>query len=119
MDTLISTLVGALVAVLDAIVVPLAGAIPLLASSGLLLLVFAGLWLAFGAALVRDPGRLDAGWRRLRAMPLVVQGIAWLLLLPVVAGLWVWRTGWPRLARLTLIGGLAGWNLLVMLPRPA
>jgi hypothetical protein len=119
METLITTLVGAVVAVIDAIVVPLANAIPLLASTGILLLVFTGLWVAFGAALIRDPRRLDAVWGRLRAMPLPVQAIAWLLLLPVLAGLWVWRTGWPRVARLAVIGGLAGWNLLVMVPRPA
>jgi hypothetical protein len=35
------------------------------------------------------------------------------------ACLWIWRTGWPRVARLTLVAGLAGWNLLVLMPRPA
>jgi hypothetical protein len=107
---------GSLIAwLVDAVTAP----IPFLVSSGLLLLVFAGLWVAFGAALVRDPSRIDDSWRRLRAAPLVVQALAWLLLLPVLAGIWVWRTGWPRLARLVLVGGLAGWNLLVFLPRPA
>ena len=115
MDTVITTLVdGVLVPLLDLIVAP----IPYLASSGILLLAFAAAWVAFGAALVRDPSRIDRSWRRLRSLPLVVQALAWLLLLPVIAGAWVWRTSWPRLARLTLIGGLAGWNLLVFLPRP-
>ena len=92
MDTLITTLVdGVLVPLLDALVTP----IPFLASSGLLLLVFAALWVAFGVAIARDPARLDTAWTRLRRLPLVVQALAWLALLPVLAGLWIWRTGWP------------------------
>jgi hypothetical protein len=115
MDTLITTLVdGVLVPLMDALVTP----IPFLASSGLLLLAFAALWLAFGVAIARDPARLDAAWTRLRRLPLVVQALAWLALLPVLAALWIWRTGWPRVARLALVAGLAGWNLLVLMPRP-
>jgi hypothetical protein len=107
-DTILATLVELLVA-----------PIPFLASSGLMLLGFATLWLAFGIALVRDPSRVDRAWVRLRARPLVVQALAWLLFLPVLAGAWIWRTGWPRVARLGLITSLAGWNLLVLVPRPA
>jgi hypothetical protein len=105
MGSMLSSLIEALVA-----------PIPFLASSGLLLLAFAAMWAGFGLALVRDPVRLDAAWRRLRALPLIVQAPAWLLLLPVIAGLWVWHTRWPRAARLSLIAGLAGWNLLVLMP---
>ena len=116
MDTLITTLVdGVLVPLVDAITAP----IPFLASSGILLLVFGALWVAFAAALVRDPARLDAAWRRVRAMPIVVQALVWLLFLPLLAGVYLWRRTWPRVARLTLVGGLACWNLLMFLPRPA
>jgi hypothetical protein len=109
MDTLITSLV-------DGIVVPLTSVIPSLVSSGLLLAGFAGLWLAFGVALVREPARLDATWQRLRSLPLVVQALAWLLFLPVIAGLWIWRTSWPRAARLAVVACLAGWNLVMFLP---
>ena len=115
MEAVVATLVGALVAVLELVTAP----IPFLASSGLLLLVFAGLWVAVGYAVAREPGRLDAAWTRLRSWPLPAQLVAWLLLLPVVAGVWVWRTGWPRVARVVVMAGIAGWNLLVFLPRPA
>jgi hypothetical protein len=104
-DTILATLI-------EIIVAP----IPILASSGLLLLGFAGLWLAFGLALARDPARVDRAWRRLRSLPLPVQALAWLLLLPVLAGIGIWRTSWPRAARLTVIAGLACWNLLVLMP---
>lgn len=116
MDAFITTLIdGVLVPLIDAVVTP----IPSLASSGLLLLVFAALWVAIGIAIVRDPARLDAAWARLRRLPLLVQVVAWVVLLPVLAALWTWRTGWPRVTRLALVAGLAGWNLLVLMPRPA
>lgn len=116
MDTLITTLIdGILVPVITALTAP----IPFLAASGLLLVVFAGIWIAFAIALVREPARIEAAWRRLRLLPLVVQALAWVLFLPVLAGIAIWRTGWPQLARIALVGGLAGWNLLMFLPRAA
>ena len=116
MNTIITTLVdGVLVPLINAITAPL----PFLASSGILLLVFGVLWVAFAAALVRDPTRVDAAWCRVRSMPIVVRAFAWLLFLPLLAGVYVWRTTWPRVARLTLVGSLAGWNLLMFLPRAA
>lgn len=120
MDSVIRGLVdGLLVPVINVIVVPLAGAIPVLASSGLLLAVFMLLWAAFGIALFRSRSSLDVAWTRIRALPLPVEGVVWLLFLPVLAGLWIWRTSWPLVARLAIIGGVAGWNLLVFIPRPA
>jgi uncharacterized membrane protein YvlD (DUF360 family) len=113
MDTLITFLVnGIVVPVITILTAP----IPFLASSGLLLAIFAALWLGFAIALVRDPARIDGTWRRLRTLPLVVQALAWLLFLPVLVGLWIWQTSWPRVARLLLVAGLAAWNLLVFLP---
>lgn len=105
-----------IVALVDAIVVPVTGVIPFLASSGILLAVFAALWAAFLVALVRDRTIVDRAWLRLRRRPLIVQGLVWLLFLPVVAGAWIWRRSWPAPGRLTLIGALAAWNLLVFLP---
>lgn len=113
MDTLITTLIdGILVPVLTAVTAP----IPFLASSGILLVLFAALWAALAVAIVRNPARVDAAWRRLRQLPLAVQALAWLLLLPVLAGVAVWRAHWPKAARYTVIGGIAAWNLLVFLP---
>ncbi len=120
MEGIIKFLVeGVLVPIIDLVVVPTTSLIPLLASSGLLLLVFAVLWAVFGVALVRDPARLSGAWTRLRGRPLAVQLAAWLLFLPVLAGLWVWRARWPLGARLAVIAGLAGWNLLVFIPQAA
>lgn len=88
-----------------------------LAEHGILFGIFALLWLAFGAALILSQGSLDQAWQTIRSLPLIVQIGVWLLLLPVMAGLWVWETTWPLIVRLVLVIGIAGWNLLVFLPR--
>ena len=107
-----------IIALVDGIVVPITGAIPFLASSGILLAAFAALWIMLGIALVRDRSELDLVWLRMRHLPVLAQGLLWLLFLPVLAALWVWRRGWHPVARVTLMAGLAGWNLLVFIPRP-
>jgi hypothetical protein len=88
-----------------------------MAEHGVLFVVFALLWVAFGAALVLSQGSLDQAWATIRGLPLLIQIGAWLLFLPVMIGLWVWETTWPVLLRVVLIAGIAGWNLLVLLPR--
>ena len=99
------------------VIIPVTGVIPVLVRTGLLFAAFATLWLAFFAALVADPAVLDSARRAVEALPLVGQAFAWLLLLPVMGGLWVWSTDWPLVVRIALVVGLAGWNLLVLLPR--
>lgn len=99
------------------VVVPVTSVIPFLVSSGILLVTFAALWALFGAALAVQPDALDQSWRTVTALPLPVQGIAWLLFMPLMAGLWVWETDWQQVIRLVLIVGIAGWNLMVFIPR--
>jgi hypothetical protein len=79
--------------------------------------VFALLWAGFAAALIWSQGSLDQTWEWIRGLPLLLQGLVWLLFLPVVAGLWVWETTWPLVMRLVLVGGLGFVNLYVFLPR--
>jgi hypothetical protein len=109
----------AIVTLIDWTVVPVTSAIPFLASHGILLAVFAALWALFGYALLRDRPGLDGAWIRIRHLPLVVQALAWLLFLPVLAGLWIWRSRSSLAWRVALIAGLAGWNLLIFLPQAA
>jgi hypothetical protein len=97
----------------------LGNSIAWMAEHGVLFAIFALLWVAFGVALVWSQGSLDQAWAAIRGLPLIVQIGAWLLFLPVMAGLWVWETTWPIIVRVVLIVGLAGWNLLVLLPRAA
>jgi hypothetical protein len=108
MDQLINTFAGGL-----------GNSIGWMAEHGVLFAVFAIVWLAFGAALVASQGSLDQAWQAIRELPLIVQVVVWILFLPVMAGLWVWETTLPFLVRLLLIVGVAGWNLLVFLPKAA
>jgi len=53
------------------------------------------LWLGFAAALIVNQALLDSVWTAFRGLPWAVQGMIWLLVLPVTAGLWIWETSLP------------------------
>lgn len=99
------------------VVVPVTGVIPALVERGMLLAGYAVLWAAVLLGLAADPSAVDAAWRTIGAWPLPVQGLAWLLFLPVMAGLWAWETDWPLALRIVAVLGLAAWNLIVFIPR--
>jgi hypothetical protein len=88
-----------------------------MADVGVLFAVFAVLWIAFGVVLVRSHGSVRDTWVRIRSLPLAVQLFVWLLFLPVMVGMWIWMSTWPLVVRATLVAGIAGWNLLIFLPR--
>jgi hypothetical protein len=75
------------------------------------------LWLAFGAALVFNPGILDTVWHTFRGLPLLIQVVVGLLLLPLVLGLWIWESSWPLWLRLLLVVGLGVATVMAFLPR--
>jgi hypothetical protein len=79
-------------------------------------IVFAAIWAGVGFLFLRDGGPEQA-WRAIKALPAVAQAAMWLLFLPVMAGLWVWETTWPFIVRAALLAGLAGWNLMIFLPK--
>ena len=95
----------------------LGNAVGFAAETGILFVVFALLWLAFGIGLIWSQGSVDAAWNWVHSLPLVVAGVLWVLFLPVMVGLWIWESTWPFVLRLLLVIGIAGWNLLVFLPR--
>ncbi len=104
-------------ALVSGVLTPVVNVVAVAVEYGLAFLAFAVLWVEFAVALVWSQGSLDAAWQWVRALPLLVQGVVWVLFLPVVFGLWVWETTWPLIVRLVLIVGVAGWNLLVFFPR--
>jgi hypothetical protein len=85
----------------------------------ILFAIFAFIWIAFAAGLIWSQGSVDQAWQSIRELPLIVQAVVWVLFLPVMIGLWVWETTWPLIVRLVLVIGIAGWNLLIFLPRAA
>jgi hypothetical protein len=110
---------GPMERIIESVASGLGNSVGWLAEHGVLFGIFAILWVAFGIALIWSQGSLDQTWATIRSLPLLVQVGAWLLFLPVMAGLWIWETTWPLIVRVVLIVGLAGWNLLVFLPRAA
>ena len=117
MATFATALAGSIDLLVTRVILPVTSVIPFLVRTGLLMLGFAGLWLAFLGAMVLDPGRLDDLWRTITGLSFVGQALAWLLFLPFMAGLWVWATDWPLIARIVFIVAIAGWNLVVFIPR--
>jgi ABC-type amino acid transport system permease subunit len=103
--------------VIETIASGLGNGVGWLAESGVLFVVFGIVWLAVGVGLVWSQGTVDQAWQAIRELPLLVQAVVWLLFLPVMAGLWIWESSWPLLIRLVLVVGLAGWSLLIFLPK--
>ncbi|NJD27712.1 MAG: hypothetical protein FIA92_05390 [Chloroflexi bacterium] len=95
----------------------LGGGIGWLAESGVLFVIFAVVWVAFGAGLVLSQGSIDQAWQAIRELPILVQAVVWVLFLPVMIGLWVWESSWPLIVRLVEVVGVAGWNLWMFLPK--
>jgi ABC-type amino acid transport system permease subunit len=103
--------------VIESVANGLGNTIGFLADSGVLFAIFGVIWAAFGIGLVWSQGSVDGTWQALRELPLILQAVVWLLFLPVMAGLWIWESTWPVAVRLLLVAGIAGWNLLIFLPR--
>ncbi len=74
------------------------------------------LWLGFGAALLFNRGILDRAWASFRTLPVLIQIVLGLLVLPVALGLWIWQTRWPAWLRLVLVIGLAWATIYTFFP---
>jgi hypothetical protein len=103
--------------VIETLASGLGNSVAWLAENGVLFGIFAVIWIAFAAGLIWGQGTVDQAWQAIRDLPLIVQGVVWVLFLPVMVGLWVWETTWPLIVRLVLIFGIAGWNLIIFLPK--
>jgi hypothetical protein len=77
------------------------------------------LWLGFAAALIFNQALLDTVWQTFRGLPWILQGMLWLLVLPVTAGLWIWESSWPLGLRLVLVIGLGWVTIYTFFPRQA
>jgi hypothetical protein len=116
-DTIAARRTGRMDRLIETVASGLGNSIGWMADHGVLFGIFAVLWLAFGAALIWSQGSLDQAWATLRSLPLAAQVVIWILFLPLTAGLWVWETAWPLVVRLVVVAGVAGWNLIMFLPK--
>jgi hypothetical protein len=105
---------------IEALASGVGNAVGWLAARGVLFGIFLVIWVGFLAGLIGSQATIAQAWDYIAGLPLVVQLVAWLLFLPVMLGLWIWEaTDWPVIIRLLLVAGLAWFNLIVLLPRPA
>lgn len=103
--------------IINALATSASNVVLFLVTSGIAFVIFVALWALFGAGLIWSQGSVDAAWQWIRSLPLLVQAVVWLLFLPVVLGLWIWETTWPVILRLILVAGLAGWSVVIFIPR--
>jgi hypothetical protein len=78
---------------------------------------FTVLWMTFAVAVAFSPGTLDDVWHAVRRLALVIQVVAWLLLLPIMIGLWLWERPWPVPMRVVLVLALGAWTVFFLFPR--
>jgi hypothetical protein len=79
--------------------------------------IMVGGWLAFAVALVASPQTLDDVWTSVRDLPLIVEGVVWLLAFPFLIGLAIWQASWDEAVRLTVIAVLAVAYTYMFVPR--
>ena len=79
--------------------------------------IMVGGWVAFAVALLASQQTLDDVWTSVRDLPLVVEGVVWLLAFPFLIGLAIWQASWDEAVRLTIIAVLAVAYTYMFLPR--
>jgi hypothetical protein len=66
-----------------------------------------GGWTVFFVLLVFAQSTVGELWRELRDLPIVVEGLVWLLLFPFVLATAVWESSWDEWLRLLLVSMFA------------
>ena len=74
-------------------------------------------WVAFAVALVASQQTLDDVWTSVRDLPLVLEGVVWLLGFPFLIGLAIWQSSWDEGVRLVAIAVLAVAYTYMFVPR--
>jgi hypothetical protein len=76
--------------------------------------VFAALWVGLILTLTANGDLPEMLWDWVQALPLVPRIIMWVLLLPIMVGVWIWQSDWSSFGRLLGLAGIIGWNLLAV-----
>jgi hypothetical protein len=72
--------------------------------------------IAFAYYLITDPSRLNDVWSWTRSLPLLVQGVMWLLLLPWMIALFIWSTPLALVVRIVLVVAVLVFTEYLMFP---
>jgi hypothetical protein len=74
-------------------------------------------WLAFLVAVIASQQTLDDVWTAIRDLPLLVEGLVWLIGFPFLVGLAIWQASWDEAVRLIAIATLAVAYTYMFVPR--
>jgi hypothetical protein len=91
--------------------------VPMQAPGSAFLALVAGLWGAFVALLGASPSTLDDAYEWLRDLPLVSEGLMWLLTLPWTVAYLVSETTWEHWLRAVVVASIVAVHLCVCAPR--
>jgi hypothetical protein len=81
------------------------------------LAIMVGGWVAFAIALVASQQTLDDVWTWVRELPLLAEGLVWLLGFPFLIGLAIWQASWDEAVRLIAIAVVAVAYTYIFIPR--
>jgi hypothetical protein len=76
------------------------------------IVIFAMLWVGFAIALVVNREWLDLLWNSVQELPFAAEIIVWVIILPIMVGLWIWESSWPAFVSLLAVAGIVIWTLL-------
>jgi hypothetical protein len=85
------------------------------------------LWLGFAGLWIFAAQILGSIFDWIRGLPLALEVILWIVLLPWVGSLWIWHSSWPLWAKIVVIvvvalvtaGAPLGWKAGKKLRRPS
>ena len=76
-----------------------------------------GMWLMFVVSAIFFADTLDDVWSWVRGLPLLLEAVLWLALLPWLLGLAVWESSWQEWLRVSIVALCAiGWTA-ISIPR--
>jgi hypothetical protein len=76
--------------------------------------IFMALWIGFVTALAVNRELLDVLWNWVQALPMAPKIIVWVMILPIMVGLWIWESSWPVLGCMVGFAGIFAWTLLAV-----
>ena len=76
--------------------------------------IFVILWVGFIVTLLVNRELLDQSWNHILALPPIVKIIVWLLILPIMVGLWIWESSWSIPITLVALVGMIVWTALAV-----
>lgn len=76
--------------------------------------IFAILWFGFLLALLINQDWLSLLWSWVQSLPLTLRITAWIILTPIMLGLWIWHSSWPISGQILGFAAIVGWTAIAI-----